>query len=257
MLRKNLTDKDTEGLKVEFGNQEIIPILIEKIAKREGIGDLLAEGSYRAAQKIGPQAVPLSMSVKGQEMPAHMPQFKQSLAVIYAVNPFGADHQSSEHDLFLMLPPDTEERKWLGQLGCNISYDKYETLDDGKAAFAFTTQNSSIRYLCLCQFAWGPAWQLYGRRSGTVVPLRNQLGNLLYELMQIGERRINMMRAFNARRFHSQRRQNPDRLFEPLPDGRQGSPCDRSFEAAKKRYYELPDGIRRQNPTEATLKNLN
>ncbi len=258
-----LTDKDTEGLKVEFGNQEIIPILIEKIAKREGIGDLLAEGSYRAAQKIGPQAVPLSMSVKGQEMPAHMPQFKQSLAVIYAVNPFGADHQSSEHDLFLMLPPDTEERKWLGQLGCNISYDKYETLDDGKAAFAFTTQKflSILDTLCLCQFAWGPAWQLYG--PSDLEPLcRYGIGweTSLYELMQIGERRINMMRAFNAREgFTAKDDKIPDRLFEPLPDGpAKGARVDReSFEAAKKRYYELAGwDPETGNPTEATLKNL-
>ncbi len=51
------------------------------------------------------------MSVKKQELPAHMPQYKPSLGLIYAVNPFGADHQSSEHDSVLTLPPESQARK--------------------------------------------------------------------------------------------------------------------------------------------------
>ncbi len=93
--------KTTEGIKLNFGNAEALPILIEKIANREGFGgDLLAEGSYRAAKQLGEDAIPLSISVKKQEFPAHMPQFKPAVGLIYAVNPFGADHQSSEHDPF-------------------------------------------------------------------------------------------------------------------------------------------------------------
>ncbi len=46
-----LTKEDTDGLELKFGNKEVIPILIEKIAKREGIGNLLAEGSKRASKK--------------------------------------------------------------------------------------------------------------------------------------------------------------------------------------------------------------
>ena len=67
------------------------------IADREGFGDVLANGSRRAADLLG-QGHDCSITVKGAEAPAHMPQAKRSLALIYAVNPFGADHQSSEHD---------------------------------------------------------------------------------------------------------------------------------------------------------------
>lgn len=83
-----LNPKTTDGLKLTFGNDEVMLQLIEMIAKREGIGNLLAEGSKRAAEKIGGLAPSLSMSVKGQELPAHMPQFKPTLGLIYAVNPF-------------------------------------------------------------------------------------------------------------------------------------------------------------------------
>ena len=72
--------------------------LTEMIGEREGFGDLLAEGSARAAARIGRGSEDLVVAVKKQELPAHMPQVKRTLGLIYAVNPFGADHQSSEHD---------------------------------------------------------------------------------------------------------------------------------------------------------------
>lgn len=258
-----LTDKDTDGLKLTFGNDEVIPIIIEKIAKREGIGDLLAEGSYRAAHRIGEEAIPLSMTTKGQEMPAHMPQFKQSLALIYAVNPFGADHQSSEHDIFLMMPPDTQVRKWLSDIGCAKGYEDYDTLDDGKVDFGFTTQRflSMLDTLCLCQFAWGAAWQLYGPND-IVTMCKYGIGweTSISELLRVGERRINMMRYFNAREgFTAKDDQIPERLFEPLPDGpAKGAHVDREkFEAAKKYYYEIAGwDVETGNPTDVTLKNL-
>jgi len=63
-----------------------------------GFGNILAEGSDRAAKTIGHGTDECLITFKGQEAPAHMPQLKPSFAIIYAVNPFGADHQSSEHD---------------------------------------------------------------------------------------------------------------------------------------------------------------
>src|SRR3989304_4730066 len=62
------------------------------------LGMVLSMGSSRAAKVWGSKAEECLITVKNQEAPAHMPHAKKSLAVIYAVNPFGADHQSSEHD---------------------------------------------------------------------------------------------------------------------------------------------------------------
>ena len=80
------------------------------------MGDLLAEGSLRAAKTLGQAAVDLTVTVKGQELPAHMPQHKRSLGLVYAVNAFGADHQSSEHDTALRSKPGTLQHGRLEQL---------------------------------------------------------------------------------------------------------------------------------------------
>ncbi|NTU75057.1 MAG: aldehyde:ferredoxin oxidoreductase, partial [Anaerolineaceae bacterium] len=93
-----ITTTDTGGMVLRFGDPDVVINLVEKIARREGIGDLLAEGSERAAEKVGRNAVDYLITFKGTEAPAHMPQAKRTLELIYAVNPFGADHQSSEHD---------------------------------------------------------------------------------------------------------------------------------------------------------------
>jgi aldehyde:ferredoxin oxidoreductase len=85
-------------MELRFGDAAVMVRLTEMIGRREGFGDMLAEGSARAAAMLGRGSEELVVAVKGQEVPAHMPQVKRSLALIYAVNPFGADHQSHEHD---------------------------------------------------------------------------------------------------------------------------------------------------------------
>lgn len=261
---KGLLDEEvTEGLKLKFGNAEILPILIEKIANRDGLGDLLAEGSYRAAERIGEEAIPLSITVKKQELPAHMPQYKPSVGLVYAVNPFGADHQSSEHDPFLVMPPDSRERIRLAKIGIHKGYEDNFTMDSEKVRFALDTQRyfSTLDTLCLCQFVWGPSWELYG--PDEMVDLcKYGIGwdTSIYELMQVGERRINMMRYFNAREgFTKDDDKLPERIFEPLNGGpTDGVVLDReSHNKAKELYYELAGwDSKTGNPTESTLKKL-
>ena len=107
-----LTKDQTDGLELKFGNGSVFDPLIKKIAyKEEGIGALLAMGSSRAAEVIGNGAEDLTVTCKKQEWPAHMVQMKPNLAVNYAVNNFGADHQSSEHDPTLMAPDDSNDWK--------------------------------------------------------------------------------------------------------------------------------------------------
>lgn len=261
---KGLINKETtEGIELKFGNGEALPILIEKIAKREGLGNLLAEGSYRMAESLGEEAIPLSISVKKQELPAHMPQYKPSVGLIYAVNPFGADHQSSEHDVFLVMPEDSRERRRLRQIGIHKGYDDTFTMDDEKVRFAFDTQKyfSILDTLCLCQFVWGPSWELYGP-DDMVALCKYGLGwdTSIYELMQVGERRINMMRYFNAREGFTKKDDIlPKRMFEPLKGGpTEGISVDReSHEKAKEFYYEIAGWDKETgNPTESTMRKL-
>jgi len=153
-----LTLEDTDGLELNFGNAEAMVALVEKIGNRDGFGDLLAEGSARAAARFGQEAQDLVVTVKGQEFPAHMPRVKRSLALIYAVNPFGADHMSHEHD-----PSYRDYPKRMGMLGLEDPQPD-SVLNDEKVRYALTTQYtySYLDSANFCQFVFGPAWQLYG-----------------------------------------------------------------------------------------------
>jgi aldehyde:ferredoxin oxidoreductase len=259
-----LTLSDTDGLELKFGNSSVFEPLIKKIAYQEpGIGALLALGSERAAEKIGNGAKEFVVACKGQEIPAHMVQMKPNLAVNYAVNNFGADHQSSEHDPALMAADDTNDWIWINQLEKFEKCDKYGVLDANKAKFALATQKfySLMDSLCLCQFAWGPAWQLYGP-SDLLLLCKYGVGweVTLEELQESGERRLNMMRLFNVREgFGRAQDILPDRMFIKMPDGpNEGVGIDReNFEKALDAYYDFAGWDKSTGiPTKETIERL-
>lgn len=230
---------------LRFGRADTVVRLAEEIALRKGdLADLLAEGSARAAAKLGPAAEELTITVKGQEAPAHMPQAKRSLGLIYAVNPFGADHQSSEHDTALLAKPGTIFRQRLEEIGISDSLSPKD-LSEAKVAFAYRTQllYSALDTYNLCQFVYGSSWQLYGPND-MVELIRAATGwNVtLDEVLEVGERRLNLMRAFNAREGMGRAADGlPKKFFKALT----GGPSDgvalsaEEMERATEQYYAL------------------
>ena len=89
-----LTAKDLDGIELKWGDADATMKMITKIAKREGIGDVLAEGSKRAAQKIGKGSSDFLVEVKGMEVPMHDPRTNHGLALSYATGARGACHTS-------------------------------------------------------------------------------------------------------------------------------------------------------------------
>ena len=87
-----LTEADTGGLRLEWGNGPLLLDLIERIGRREGFGDLLAEGALRAARKIGRDSERYVVHVKGLEAAMHDPRGVPEKRLGYAVSPTGADH---------------------------------------------------------------------------------------------------------------------------------------------------------------------
>jgi aldehyde:ferredoxin oxidoreductase len=240
-----LKPADVNGLDLRFGNSEAMLQALRAIGRREGpLGQLLAEGSARAAAKIGGASADLLITVKSQEMPAHMPQVKRSLALIYAVNPFGADHMSSEHDP--AYNPDAEERKRkrLAFLGLLNPQDS-RSLNAEKVRFTYYTElfYSFLDSACMCQFDWGPAWTLYGPEEAVELVRAITGWNVsFFELMKVGERRLNLMRVYNAaegaRRSHDRL---PKRMFQPLKGGSSnGEVCGEiEVDQAIDLYYEM------------------
>lgn len=259
-----LTKEQTGGLELNYGRSDLFAGLIEKIAyQEEGIGKLLAMGSARAAEIIGNGAEDLHVTCKGQEWPAHMVQMKPNLAVNYAVNNFGADHQSSEHDPALMAPEDDQNWLWPNQLETFEKCDSYGILDANKSKFALATQKcySMMDTLCLCQFVWGPAWQLYGMEDLVrFCKFAVDWDTSIAELQEIGERRINMMRMFNVKLGMTRKEDIlPKKAFLPIThgEGEVAQITEEGFEKALDAYYEMAGwDVKTGIPTPETLKRL-
>jgi aldehyde:ferredoxin oxidoreductase len=194
---------------------------------------------------LGSAAVDHTVTVKGQELPAHMPQHKRSLGLIYAVNPFGADHQSSEHDSALRAKPGSLQNRRLGEIGLGENLDLRD-LSDAKVRFAYRSQAfySALDTLGLCQFVWGPSWQLYGP-SETVELVKFGTGwdATREELIEVGERRIHLLRALNAREGIGKGSDVlPKKLFKPLAGTGPTAGValtGEEFERARASYYQM------------------
>lgn len=253
--------EDTGGLELKFGNAEVVVPLIEKIAFREGIGDLLADGPREAAKRLGHGAEKLSMDVKGNPIPAHMPQLKKGLALIYAVNPFGADHVSSDHDPVCAPEALDLYMNRMKTLGLSKPIE-ITSLNVDKARMIFYTQQyfSLLDTLTVCVLGFGSAFMFHLDELVEVVRAVTGWNVSGWELMKAGERRTNMLRAFNEREgFTAKDDTLPERLFEPMEEGPTKGFCvDReAWEEAKKMYYKMAGWcINTGNPTEGKLMEL-
>lgn len=254
-----LTTADTDGIKLNFGNAAALVEMTRKICEREAFGNLLAEGSLRAAQKIGKGAEDLVVATKGHEFPAHMPRVKRTLAVIYAVNPYGADHQSHEHDPSY-TPGAYDDR--FAEIGLLDPQEDITLLNREKIRLSLYTQwtYGVDNSLAVCQFVWGPAWQLY--QVGELVTLIQGVTGWnmgLWELMKAGERTVNLQRAFNAREgFTSKEDTMPPKVFKPLVGGpTAGQVVTRAeFETARAEYYRMAGWDEEGRPTRGKLEEL-
>jgi len=107
-----ITEKDTDGLKLTWGNSEAIVALAEKIGKKEGFGAILSEGSAKAALKIGKNATDYLTTVKGLEAPMHDPRGSHGYGLAYGVSPRGACHVATLNfnvEGGAMLVPEIED----------------------------------------------------------------------------------------------------------------------------------------------------
>ena len=235
-----ITKEDTGGIELTFGNGKALLQIMEQIVNRQGFGDILAEGSYRAAKKIGKGAEDFSMHVKGQEVALHEPRGKHGLSLSYALSPTGADH--------LEALPDNKFEKEGGALGATEPLgilNPMPMLDLGpeKLKFFFHSQlmYNVFNSLGICVFIAVPG------------PLRMELiveqikaltgwNTSIWELLKAGERSGIMGRIFNNRCGIAAKDDTlPKRFFEPLEKGvLKGEKMDRDiFEKAVKLYYDM------------------
>ncbi len=212
--------KETGGLDLRFGNAEAMVACVELIARREHIGDLLAEGVRRAAETIGGGAALFAMHVKGQELAMHDPRGKVGLGLGYAINEAGADHLTAVHDPAL-ANPDSLSFKGAQPLGITEALPPRE-LSARKARNYWLMENwaSFEKVIGLCFF--GPTPRSFIPVEDVLTAVRAASGWQVDagDLLRIGERATNLARLFNVREGFTRRDDTlPERLFQPLENG--------------------------------------
>lgn len=258
-----LTLEDTGGIDLHFGNADAMLKMVELIAKREGFGNILAEGSAKASKIIGRGTEDNLATAKGQEAPAHMPQVKRSMGLIYAVNPFGADHTQTEHDGSIEETAGEDARLRMSQIGMT-NFIKPGVIDKERSKLVAVTQKvlSCVDTMGLCSFVWGVGWVLYFPAE-LVEMLRAVTGwdLSMEDVFEYGERRINLLRAFNMREGFTRKDDDlAPKFFRPL----QGTGPSKGihytreeFEGMKDEYYRLMGwDIQTGNPTPEKLAEL-
>jgi aldehyde:ferredoxin oxidoreductase len=258
-----ISTRHTGGYELKFGDAEAMLKTLNHIVKADSeFGKLLGQGSERAAAKWGKGADECLITCKGAEAPAHMPQAKRSLALIYAVNPFGADHQSSEHDPYYEEGVGDFNLNRLKQIGLGSPQPVY-SLTEEKVRFAYETEvfYSMLDSAELCQFVYGPTWTLYdGEQTAEMLNAVTGWDLTLAELMEVGRRRLNLFRTFNSREgFGRKDDKLPKKFFKAVT----GTGPTNGFaltheevDSAIDAYYKLAGWTANGVPTRAGLKNL-
>jgi aldehyde:ferredoxin oxidoreductase len=262
-----LGEAETGGLKLAWNEPETFYDLIEAIAYRRDFGDLLAEGSRRAARQVGRGTERYAMQVKGQELPNHEPRGKWGVGLGYAVSPTGGDHLQAAHDPWFTQPgDDSTEFNWvdltdLSSVGL-LDPVPAEDLSPAKVRlFVYLQQIWGFHdVLDWCIFTAVPEFRAISlNQLAEVVGAVTGWKTSLFELMKAGERGVTMARAFNVRYgFSAADDSLPERFFEPMRAGTlKGHFIDRqAFEQALSLYYGMLGWDENGVPTRARLEEL-
>lgn len=211
-----LTRKETNGLELTWGNGEAILALIEKIAYREGFGDLLADGVKRAAEKLG-KGEEIAFHVKGLEIIQADPRGLKGYGLGYAVASRGADHLRSEP--FVELSDDP--KKGMEMFGVPEATLRLAHKGKGKLVRYFENWCAIIDCLEVCKNLAGNMELLPFDRAAEITEAVTGFHFTEQAMFEIGERIVNLERAYLVR--EGIRRKDdylPVRfLKEPLPNG--------------------------------------
>jgi len=218
-----INEKDTGGIDLSWGNKEAIIEMVQNIARREGFGDVFAEGIRRAAEKIGRGAEKYAIHVKGLDISAQDGRAQKSMAIAHATSVRGADHlrHCSFYDE-IGFPDAIVERfgeQYLPEMADRLSIRYKGILAKGCEDFA-----AIVDSLLMCiggTTFWPPiVWWDDAAKVYTAV---TGIEATVTVLKKAAERIVNLKRAYNIRLGLTREHDTlPERfLREPAPDG----PC--------------------------------
>ena len=248
-----ITKNETDGIDLRFGNGEAMVKIIRMIGDRKGIGNLLAEGSMRVANKIGKGAEKYAVHVKGQEFPMHEPRLKRGMAIGYSVSPTGADHMHSLHDTSLVTEKGLMRYKPFGV------YEPVPLEEMGASKVRIQKYHTQWRImmnsLVFCVF---PPWT-----KEELVQIVNAVTGWEttgFELMKTGQRILTMARVFNLKEgFTAADDWLPPRMFQPATCGPLSNTTvdEKGLKKARSIFYAMMGWDRETGiPTTDTLGEL-
>lgn len=212
-----LSTEETKGLKLEWGNYKVVHTLIEQIARREGIGEILGEGMRTAAQKIGKGANYYARQIKGQSFPAEM-RGKHGSVLGYITSTRGADHLRG------IAVDDIMSVKYIQEHFGEEALKGQGVKGKGKATkwVQDMTTIPDLFGICKIFYVLSAAYteftpddfaRIYTAATGL------ELSGV--DLLKASERIYNLEQAFNVKIGGFSRKDDtlPDRLFEEKTDG--------------------------------------
>jgi len=245
-----ITEKET-GLPLEWGNDESALSLIRMIAYRQGFGDILAEGTARAAERIGGDARRYAMHVKGMELPRQEPRTLKAFGLGHATSNRGADH------LYALPTIDSAGRIDVAeQVFPNLPID--ELMDTRCPTYkpdivAFTEEYCAVSdALGVCKFTSVETYIFMPAEYAEILSAVTGEKFTGEDLLTGGRRIINMERCFNVREGFSRKDDVLPERF--LKESYMGSIVE--LEEMLSKYYRLRGWSRDGIPQKETLKAL-
>lgn len=247
-----ISSKETEGVELKFGNARAMLQMVEQITRREGLGNVLAEGVARAGKMIGRGAEEFAIHAHGQEVPMHEPRLKHALGVGYAVSPTGADHNHNLHDTYY-----TKEVRDLGELDPRITHPLPANDLSADKVRMLVAQTNWMHFwdsAVMCQFLpYSPEQMAHLMNGVTGWDVEFK------EYLRMGERAATLARVYNLREGWDTRDDTlPRRFFEPFANGPlAGTTLVRDqFAAATREYYRQMGWDEKGVPTREKLREL-
>ncbi|MEM1525540.1 MAG: aldehyde ferredoxin oxidoreductase family protein [Ignisphaera sp.] len=181
-----ITNHDTGGIQLRWGDKEVVSNLIEMIAKREGFGDVLAEGCQKASNMMGRGTNEFCMHVKGVEMPMHDPRAFKGIGLQYATSNRGADHL---YGVFFRV----EQGQRVHDLKIYERVDRFEYRGKGWMVATMEMWSEIQESMGLCKFVDIPPAHVAG-----LYTCATGIKKTVPDLMKIAKRIFTLKRLFNA-----------------------------------------------------------
>jgi aldehyde:ferredoxin oxidoreductase len=247
-----LSLEDTEGIELKFGNHEALIAVIEKMGRREGIGNILADGVASASKRIGKGSENFAMHVKGLELPGYEPRASPAMGLAYATADRGGCHLRA-------WPVGVEAMGATGSfwMGPPLKIDRWSPENKALLVVRMQHQYAAKFSLDVCDFCcWNN--ERLTKLLWTATGFEEYKDVRAFELA--GERIVNLTRVINVLEGVSRKDDTlPVRIFnEPLKSGPGSGRMLRreDFEVMLNDYYKLRGWDEQGRPTAMKLKEL-